>query len=96
MPPARFAQFLDIARQAQCLIKMVVTDETTDHELREAFRTMSEVTRTIPLVLQPLTPINDLCQPPDAATLLKWQALAKTFLDDVRIIPQCHKLVGLR
>ena len=93
---SRFAEFLDIARQAQCFVKMVVTDETTDDELRDALRTMSEVTRTIPLVLQPVSPINNACRPPTAGILLNWQALAATFLDDVRIIPQCHKLVGMR
>lgn len=93
---SRFAQFLEIAQQGDCFIKMVVTAGSSEEELRGALTEISAVTRCVPLILQPVTPVGDNCQRPTPDSLLRWQALATRFLDDVRIIPQCHKRVGLR
>ncbi len=94
--PSRFGEFLNIAQRQACFIKMVVSERTSEDELLDAWGIMSNVTRSVPLILQPVTPIAQACNPPVATVLLKWQAMATTFLDDVRIIPQCHRLVGVR
>ncbi len=96
IPTSRWVESLHIVQHRDCFIKMVVTDDTSEEELLEAFRAMGSITRTFRLVLQPVTPINNTCRPPDADALLRWQATATIFLDDVRIIPQCHRIVGCR
>ena len=90
------ARFLHLAQQRECFIKMPVTDNISEEEVRQALRAISEVTRAVPLVLQPVTPGVGGCRPPDAKTLLAWQAVASKFVDDARIIPQCHPLIGMR
>jgi len=89
-------RFLRLAQQRECFIKMPVTDNISEEEVYQALRAISEVTRAVPLVLQPVTPGVGGCRPPDAQTLLQWQAAARKFVDDVRIIPQCHPLIGMR
>jgi len=89
-------RFLRLAQQRECFIKMPVTDNISEEEVYQALRAISEVTRAVPLVLQPVTPGVGGCRPPDAQTLLQWQAAARKFVDDVRIIPQCHRLIGMR
>lgn len=89
-------RFLHLAQQRECFIKMPVTDNISEEEVHQALRAISEVTRAVPLVLQPVTPGASGCRPPDAQTLLQWQAVARKFVDDVRIIPQCHRLIGMR
>jgi len=89
-------RFLHLAQQRECFIKMPVTDNINEEEVRQALRAISEVTRAVPLVLQPVTPGVGGCRPPDAQTLLAWQAAASKFIDEVRIIPQCHPLIGMR
>jgi len=82
--------------QRECFIKMPVTDDISEEEVHQALRAISEVTRVVPLVLQPITPTASGCRPPDAQTLLAWQTIASKYVDDVRIIPQCHPLIGMR
>lgn len=89
-------RFLDLAQQRQCFIKMPVTDNISEEEVHQALRAISEVTRAVPLVLQPVTPGVGGCRPPDVQTLLEWQAVASKHVGDVRIIPQCHPLIGMR
>jgi len=89
-------QFLRLAQQRECFVKMPVTDKISKEEVHQALCAISEVTRAVPLVLQPVTPGVSGCYPPDAQTLLQWQAAARKYVDDVRIIPQCHRLIGIR
>jgi len=89
-------RFLNLSSQRECFIKMPVTDDISEEEVHQALRAISEVTRVVPLVLQPITPTASGCRPPDAQTLLAWQAIASKYVDDVRIIPQCHPLIGMR
>jgi len=89
-------RFLHLAQQRECIIKMPLTDNISEEEVHQALRAISEVTRAVPLVLQPVTLGVGGCRPPDAQTLLEWQAVARKYVDDVRIIPQCHPLIGMR
>ncbi len=94
--PAIFGQFLQIATQATCLVKIVVTSDVTTQELLTTCQVIAEVDRTVPVILQPVTPVSEACRPPDPETLLDWQLLCSRLLDDVRIIPQCHRLLNVR
>ena len=88
-------EFLKIAQQTNCLVKIVVTDTVTTEELLAACHIIAQVDRGVPVTLQPVTPVGD-CHPPEPMTLLEWQLLCSELLDDVRVIPQCHRLLNVR
>ena len=86
-------EFLEIARRTACFVKVVVTPEVSGNALADAAGLIADVDRGIPLVLQPATPHGPVKEPPSARQMLDLQAAAVE-LDDVRVIPQTHKLMG--
>lgn len=95
VPLPVFGEFLKVARQCNCFVKIVVTDTVTAEELLEACNMIAQIDSSTSVTLQPVTPVAD-CRPPDGATLLYWQQLCSELLDDVRIIPQCHRILRVR
>ena len=93
------AAFLDVARRAvrppNLFVKVVVTPQTTDADIVQAAALLADADRTIPLILQPVTPCGVVTAPPVAAQLHRWIRIARARLDDVRVIPQMHKVLGL-
>ncbi|MEN6349452.1 MAG: 7-carboxy-7-deazaguanine synthase QueE [Syntrophomonas sp.] len=86
--------FLLKAREKPCYIKVVVTADTTFQEIKQAASLVKSVGAGIPLILQPVTcKSNCGCVPIDK--LLAMQKLVLEELNDVRIIPQLHPLMGL-
>jgi len=94
------AEFLRVARRAMAppvlFVKVVVTPQTTDAELDQAAALVAAADRTIPLVLQPVTPCGPVTAAPTAAQLSTWLRRARRLLDDVRVIPQVHPILGVR
>ena len=77
-------------------VKVVVTKETLDEELDRAFGLVSSVDRRIPLVLQPVTPWGTVREQVEQEQLSRWQASARRHSADVRVIPQVHRILGVR
>ena len=88
------AEFLQIAAKKEVYVKVVLTGETTEEEIFRTVELVSAVDGTIPVVLQPVTPVNDVTAV-SAKKILHWQALALEKLTTVRVIPQTHKLLGV-
>lgn len=85
--------FLRQAISVDTYVKMVVTRSTSTDEIAEAAKMVEAIDPAIPVVLQPVTdPYRDLS--PSAGQMLKWQELCKLYLQNVRVIPQCHKAMG--
>ena len=85
--------FLDIAVKKDVFIKCVVSLNTTEEDVLFAAKLASEVNRDIVFILQPNTlEIQDgvvgQCQ--------KFQTACLKILTDVRVIPQVHKIIGVR
>ena len=91
--PSVVREFLQIASERDVFVKVVVSAQTTADELAEAAQIVAQVGKSIPLVIQPVTPTNGI-EPPDEESLLELQRLALAQLEDVRVIPQVHKLMG--
>lgn len=87
-------QFIEIANQKELFVKLVLTQETCEDELKKAIELVSNCNPNIPLVLQPVTPYGLVQNPPSPEQLLNWQALAKQSLKRVLAIPQTHKIMG--
>jgi organic radical activating enzyme len=86
-------RFLEIASRKRVFVKVVIGAETEDWEIIRCSEIISGVSRTVPLILQPVTR-------PDGRTdispvkSLEFQEIASRFLSEVRIIPQTHKFMG--
>ncbi|MDT8901461.1 7-carboxy-7-deazaguanine synthase QueE [Anaeroselena agilis] len=86
-------RFLRLAAGRDVFVKVVLTAATGDDEFRRALTLVAAVDRRIPVVLQPVSPVNNVAGiAPEAA--LRLMAAALEMVDDVRVIPQTHKMMG--
>ena len=94
-PAAETRNFLKIARQKTCYVKAVVGPDTGEGEVMEAARLVADLGGYIPFIVQPR---NDDKPPPpgEAERLLVLTAQLTTILADVRLIPQAHRILGLK
>jgi organic radical activating enzyme len=86
---------LEEARKALC-VKAVVGASTPEEEVVFAAAFCFEHLPSAPLVLQPATPYGEGPATPSAPQLLRMQRAAGAVHPDVRVIPQVHRLLGLR
>lgn len=87
-------EFLKIAQTKDLYVKIVVTGQTTLAEFSQAIKLVSMVNKYIPLIIQPVTPINNIL-PVLPENILRFQETAAAELLDVRVLPQLHNLIGL-
>lgn len=88
------ADFLAIATQTQCSVKVIVGEATTDEELRQAAQLVQAVSPSTPIILQPLTHNNRVRV--SVPRLLALQALVATVHPEVLVIPQTHVFLGVK
>ena len=87
-------KFLRAAVDKDLCVKIVVTGLTSDEEFLSAVELVANVDEKIFVVLQPVTPVNNV-PAVNAKKFLSWQAVALRRLRDVRIIPQTHKSIDM-
>ena len=90
------AEFLEIALQKEVFTKLVVTPQTRLDEVRECIRLVKTVNARLPFIFQPLS--DPLGINVESLKLIETSffAEAKKELFDVRVIPQMHKIWGVR
>lgn len=85
--------FLKISQKKDVFIKSVISLGTTEEDVRTAVKLASEVNRDIVFILQPNAKEDmDQC----VKRCQRFQDIGFEFLNDVRIIPQMHKVLGVR
>lgn len=84
-------KFLSAAASAGLFVKVVVTGTTTDEDVSTAARLLAGHDRRLPFIIQPCGG-NFAPAPGD---LVRFQHLALSVLEDVRVIPQMHKVLGM-
>ena len=89
-------EFLKIAKTKEVFIKLVVTSETHEADMERAVKLVEALDMTIPFILQPASEFGEFNGVPDNAKLLEWQKKAQSRLKDVRVIPQLHKIIGVK
>jgi 7-carboxy-7-deazaguanine synthase len=89
-----YSETLRAAVEKDLFCKIVVARGTDMDEFGEAVALIAGVDTGIPLVIQPASPAG-ASVPPDPQALLDMAAIAAPLLEDVRIIPQCHLMLGL-
>jgi 7-carboxy-7-deazaguanine synthase len=87
--------FLRAARGKELYVKVVVTSETATEDLRRAMALVAAVDPAIPFILQPASAFSRFRAVPAIEQVASWQTLAQTALQDVRVIPQMHKQLGV-
>ncbi len=92
----RHHAFLNVLAGARVphYVKLVVVPATTDEELLQAARHITDVDPATVTVLQPVTPYGPVTASPTPEQMLHWQALLSGVLADVRVIPQTHVQIG--
>jgi organic radical activating enzyme len=94
---------------AKVFVKTIISAATTDDEIAQLGAMVSAIDPQLAVFLQPVTPLdpdlrdrNQTIRPdpyqhqlaPTPQQVLNWQAQLKQQLDDVRVIPQTHKMLG--
>jgi organic radical activating enzyme len=94
--------FLRAAAGVEVFVKVVVTPSTPVEELDQAVRLVADLNASIPLVFQPegstfsRAPHGKEARQRLLSLLELAQIRALDRLDDVRVIPQCHKLLKVK
>jgi 7-carboxy-7-deazaguanine synthase len=87
--------------EVEVFVKLIISAETDASELEQTAELIAGCSPSIPLFLQPVTPLNHLQShnkavllPPSPEQVLGWQTLMKRYLKQVRVVPQTHKMIG--
>lgn len=89
-------EFLAIAQQKEVFVKVVITPETEEEDVLKCIQMTAEAGESTPFIFQPLSDpigINQKALRLIENTLFP---MAKKLLKDVRVIPQMHKIWGVR
>lgn len=86
------SRFLEIASGTEVFVKVVVSPSTTEAEIRRCAELIEPIDRYIALVIQPVSGPDSV----PGELLMRLQEIASSQLENVRVIPQCHKMLGLR
>ncbi len=86
-------EFLALAGE-RAYVKVLVDDATAPADVEQAARLVGEMI-SIPFFLQPITTSSGHAAI-NAATLERFFAIAKDHVADVRVLPQTHKMLGVR
>lgn len=89
-------EFLRTAKAKEVFIKMIITSETYEVDIDRAVGLIESVDRKIALILQPASESGEFRGVPQASKLMEWQKRAQARLKDVRVIPQLHKIEGIK
>lgn len=87
--------FLKAALGKEIYVKVVVTSETTQDDLKRAMDLVASVDASIPFILQPASAFARFRAVPGIEQVAGWQTMAQQALKDVRVIPQLHKQLGV-
>lgn len=89
-------EFLRVAMAApEVFCKLVLPPDPDWLEFERAVRMVAGVSRSVALIVQPVTPFGEIGSAPDHSTILRAFGTARHHLDDVRVVPQTHKMMGL-
>lgn len=86
--------FLQLAYQKSCYIKLVITANSRVEEVKRAVELIAQVGRHLSVILQIASPVPNV-GPPSLEMVLEMQRQAMLQLDDVRVLPQIHRLMNL-
>lgn len=90
----KHAQFLKAGIKKEIMVKLVLTRDTKKNDFEKAVFLLKK-TPAVPFILQPVTP-NKKAKAIGDKTLQEFYSFASRSLKDVRIIPQLHRIFGIK
>jgi 7-carboxy-7-deazaguanine synthase len=93
VPVEQMRHFWEVARGSNCFAKIVLTDRVSASELSRVCAELGRTIRDLPVVLQPVTAVG-AATPPEFRRLWQLAREAQQWFASVRVIPQCHRLMG--
>ena len=88
--------FLKIASQKDVFVKVVVTPETKAEEIRLSAEITARSNPKSPFIFQPLSDPFGINSKSLELIETEFLSIARAHLEDVRVIPQMHKIWGVR
>lgn len=88
--------FLRMASQKEVFVKVVVTPNTLAEEVARCVETVKAVDPNIPFIFQPVSDVVGINSKALKLVQISLFSIAKQSLQDVRVIPQMHKIWGVR
>lgn len=86
-------RFLKIAMEKELFVKSVITPQTSISDIKTAAYIVSELNEDIPFILQPVSYNNKI---KNIELLPAFFQEVKETLNNVRVIPQIHKIMGMK
>lgn len=83
------------AIQGERFIKMVVTEDVQPRELAHHSQLLADLDPQAKIILQPATARGEV-KPPGGKQLIVLAEIVARYFPDVRVIPQCHPILGVR
>jgi organic radical activating enzyme len=91
------AEFLRIASQKKVFVKSVVTTDTKREDIEEAVRLIRSVNKNIPFIMQPASAVKNFDKKPGENRLMEFLDIAlKNDIENSRVMPQMHKILGIK
>ena len=79
----------------KAFVKVILTNDTKKSDFDKAVDIVKKISPNIAFIIQPVSG-NGKIKAPDKNKLFNYKKIALKYLKDVRIIPQVHKLIGVR
>ena len=90
-------EFAEAASSKELIVKAVITENTTIDDVKKMADIVSTLGTPPEVVLQPVTPVNDLAPEPDMEMMTYFSKyLEKRIGRDVLVLGQIHKFMGIR
>lgn len=89
--------FLRIASWKKTFVKAVVTENTTKADIIRAVELVKKIKGNIPFVIQPVSPVKKEEKALDNDALMRFVEIGlRHAVDNIRVIPQMHKALGIK
>lgn len=90
-------EFLKVAVHKKVFVKAVVTADTKNNDIEEAVSLIKSVNKNIPFIIQPVTPQKKTDRKVSENRLLELLDIAlKNQVENSRVMPQMHKILGIK
>lgn len=93
----KFKEFMAVLKdRTGVFVKFVMVPDTTDEELTFLSETMGIHYPEVPVFIQPVTPFAEITHKVDPNRIFEAYEILSTHIQDLRVIPQTHKFIGVK
>lgn len=93
---AEFQASLELVKDEDTQVKFILMHQQPITVLKQAVDIVKLVNKDIPFIIQPVTPHRTVKHMPSSDEILAAYTFAKGRLNEVRVIPQTHKMMHLK